>query len=163
MPGMNYLSAGKNFEIESVTDIGETAEIEDGDLEDKGLIRKVVKGEIDGVLYKDEYEGCVGCNAKVKANDDMVAECTKCGMLMKTSKCKKFLTACVVVINGDGKYYTLMLFNDILRTIIGNEETNVKLAFLSVYKLTASDSLSTRVMWHTLFSISTVTDINFIT
>ena len=81
--GINYLSAGKDSHIENVTDIGETAQLEDGDLEEKGIVRKVVEGEIDGVLYTDDYEGCISCNAKVKANDDVVAECTKCGMLMK--------------------------------------------------------------------------------
>ena len=133
--GINYLSAGKDSHIENVTDIGETAQLEDGDLEEKGIVRKVVEGEIDGVLYTDDYEGCIGCNAKVKANDDVVAECTKCGMLMKRSKCKKFLTARVVVVSSDSKHHTLMLFNNVLKTIIGNEETNVKRALLSANTL----------------------------
>ena len=133
--GVNYLSAGKDSQIENVTDIGETAELEDSDLEKKGIVCKVVEGEIDGVLYTDDYEGCIACNAKVKANDDVVAEYTKCGMLMKRSKCKKFLTACVVVVSGDSKHYMLMLFNNVLRTIIGNEEINVKRALLSEHTL----------------------------
>ena len=40
---------GEDSELVWVDDIGETAVIEDGDLEEKRIVRKVVEGEIDGV------------------------------------------------------------------------------------------------------------------
>ena len=61
--GVSYLSAGKNCEIVSVEDIGETAEIEEGDPEEEGIVRKMVEGEIDGVVYGEVYERCIGCSA----------------------------------------------------------------------------------------------------
>ena len=54
---MKYLSVGKDCEIVDVDDIGETAVVEDGDLEEKGICRKVIEGEIDGVKFADEYDG----------------------------------------------------------------------------------------------------------
>ena len=129
--GVVYLSVGKDCEILSVEDIGETAEIEESDLEEKGIVRKVVEGEIDGVMYGEEYEGCISCSAKVTGDDEVAAECTKCGMWMKRSKCKRLLTARVVVNGSDGKSHTLMMFTDALRTIICEGETNVKRALLS--------------------------------
>ena len=89
-------------------DIGETAELEEGDPEEKGIVRKVVEGEIDGVVYGEAYERCIGCSAKVTSGDEVAAECTKCGMWMKRSKCKRFLTARVIVMGSDGKKHTLM-------------------------------------------------------
>ena len=62
-------------------------------------------------------------------DDEVAAECTKCEM--KRSKCRKFLTARVVVMGGDGKTHMLMMFNDALRTIIAEGETNVKWTLLS--------------------------------
>ena len=60
-----------------VDDIGETAVIEDEAFEEKGILRKVVEDEFDGVQYSDEYDGCIVCNAKVKGEDELLAKCTK--------------------------------------------------------------------------------------
>ena len=133
--GADYLSVGKECEIMSVEDIGETANIQEGDLEEKGIVRKVVEGDIDGVVYVEDYEGCIGCTAKVTGGDEVAAECTKCGMWMKRSKCKRLMTARVVVDGSDGKRHTLMMFTDALKSIIGEGETNVRLALLSTGKL----------------------------
>ena len=91
--GVSYLSVDGDCTIESVDEIGEIVEVEEGDLQESSVVRKVVEGEIDGVLYSDEYCGCIACNGKVKSEDDMLGECTKCGMLMKLKKCKKLATA----------------------------------------------------------------------
>ena len=53
-------------------------------------------------MYCDEYAGCMGCSAKVRSEDEIAAECMKCGMVMKVSKCKKFVTACQLV-DGMGR------------------------------------------------------------
>ena len=49
----------------------------------------MIEGEIDGMAYDDEYDGCIGCSAKVKGDDKVLGECTKCSMIMKWKKCKK--------------------------------------------------------------------------
>ena len=45
-------------------DIGEMAEVQEGELQETGVVKKVVEGEIDGVVYCDEYAGCMGCSAR---------------------------------------------------------------------------------------------------
>ena len=91
--GVSYLSVGGDCAIEMMDDIGEVAEVEEGDLEKRGVVRKTVEGEIDGVLYSNEYAGRLACSAKVKSDDNLLDECTKCVMLMKISKCSKFVMA----------------------------------------------------------------------
>ena len=49
-----------------IDDIGDIANVEEGDLQETGVVRKVIEGEIDGVVYDEEYDGCIGCGAKVK-------------------------------------------------------------------------------------------------
>ena len=81
--GMNYLSVGGDCTIEDVADIGEIANVEQSDLQESGVVRKVIEGEIDGVLYSKEYCGCISCSAKVTGEDELIVECSKCGMVMK--------------------------------------------------------------------------------
>lgn len=45
-----YFFVGGDCTIESVDDTSEVTESEEGDLQESGIVRKVVKGEIDGVL-----------------------------------------------------------------------------------------------------------------
>ena len=92
--GLNFLSVAKESEMD---DIGEKAEVEDGDLAEKGIVQKVVIGEIDGVVYCDDYKACMVCNGKAKVVDEVVGECGKCGMMLKRRKCKKLTTARVTV------------------------------------------------------------------
>ena len=54
-----------------VNDIGEKAQLEEGDLQDKGIVRKVVTGDIVGVNFCDEYEVC---NGEVNTTDDDFGE-----------------------------------------------------------------------------------------
>lgn len=130
--GTNFLSVGGDCKIEDVEDIGEMAEVEEGDLQESGVVKKVIEGEIDGVVYCDEYAGCMGCSAKVRSEDEIVAECTKCGMVMKASKCKKFATARVAVGGRDGKVHTLTMFNSIISSIIkGVNEADLKRKLLA--------------------------------
>lgn len=46
------------------------------------MVWKVIEGEIGGALYA---EICTGCSAKVKSDDDTVAEYTKCGMMTRVN------------------------------------------------------------------------------
>jgi hypothetical protein len=103
-----------------VDDIGETAAVEDGDLE-KGIVRKVIKGEIDGVKFCEEYDGCIACNGKVGGDDEVVGECSKCGTMVKRTKCKKFVSARVLVADwNDNLKVHSMMFNDVIKSIVGD-------------------------------------------
>lgn len=93
--GMNYLSLGQQSQIEIIEDIGDTANIEEDDLQDRGIVKKSIEGEIDAVIYTDEYEACMTCKSKVMIEDDIIAACSKCGIVMKRSRCMslpKFLS-----------------------------------------------------------------------
>ena len=61
-----------------MTHIGETAQVEEEDLKDRGIVKKVIEGKIDDVTYYDEYKGCTTGNAKAKCEDQLTVECTKC-------------------------------------------------------------------------------------
>lgn len=51
--GDNYLSVGGDCVIEDVDDIGEVTDVEESDLQETGVMRNVIHGEIDGVLYSE--------------------------------------------------------------------------------------------------------------
>ena len=129
--GVNFLSVGGDCKIEDVDDIGEMAEVQEGELQESGVVKKVVEGEIDGVVYCDEYAGCMGCS-KIRSEDEIVAECMKCGMVMKVSKCKKFVTARVSVGGRDGKVHTPTMFNSVISSIVeGVNRANLKRKLLA--------------------------------
>ena len=99
------------------------------DLEDYGVVKKTIEGEIDAVLFVDEYEACFTCKSKVQIKDDIIAECSKCGTMMKRKRCMKSQTAKVSVISRDGKSHMVTIFNDVITDIIG-DNPNVKRALL---------------------------------
>ena len=73
---VKFLSVGANCVIESVSDIGEVAELEsDGEFEEGAcaIVKRVVVGEADGVLCAEEYLSCFSCNAKVKEVNEVVS------------------------------------------------------------------------------------------
>ena len=100
--GVNFLSVVDGCVISEADNIGETADIEEGGPEQGTVTRKVIEGEIDAVMYCEEYDGCVGCSAKVQCSDEFAVECTKRGIVMKRSKCSKHLTARLSVGGLDG-------------------------------------------------------------
>ena len=51
--GVNVVSVGGDCKIEDVDDIGEMVEVQKGELQETGVVKKVVEGEIDGVVYCD--------------------------------------------------------------------------------------------------------------
>ena len=129
---MNYLSLRQESQIECIDDIGVTAEIDSDDLQEHGIVKKVILGEIDAVINTDTYEACMNCNSKVHIQDDLLAECTKCGTLMKRSRCASSATAKISVTTTDNKRHTLTVFTDIINQIIGNNPvTDIKRALLS--------------------------------
>ena len=113
---------GKECEIACVDDIGETAEVEEGDLEEKGIVRKVVEEEIDAVTYCEEYDRCIGRGTNVESVDELLCECTKVWPMKK--KCKKSVSARVMVIDRAGKVHSLMMFDSVVKTIVGEGASN---------------------------------------
>lgn len=72
---------------------------------DREIVRQVVEGEIDGVTFffamsMKRLASCIACSVKVEGEDELLDKCTNCGLMMKKKKCRKFMTARVVV---DGK------------------------------------------------------------
>ena len=116
--GVTYLSMGGDCTIETVDEISNVAEVEEGELEESGVVRKIVEGEIVGIKSSDEYIGCFSCNAKVKTESNVLGECTKCGLLVKMEKSKRLMTAQVTVSGNDGKVYSLTMFNNVISSII---------------------------------------------
>lgn len=107
--GISYLSVGENCKITEVDNIGQVADTE---VQESG---KIV-GEIDAVVYSEEYDGC---KSKVKSDDNITGECSKCGAIMKLSKCSKFTTAQVAITAKDShKVHTLTLFHEVITNII---------------------------------------------
>ena len=120
---------GANCIIEEISDIGEVADI-DSDCKEGAIMKRVVVGEIDGVLSAEEYPSCIGCNAKVKVVNVVVGECMKCGMVLKM-KCKKMVMAKVVVSGEDGKSNVLTMFNEtVLKMIEGVDGKDLAMKLL---------------------------------
>ena len=61
------------------------------------------------------------CKCKVTSTDGVVAECTKCGTVMKNSKCKMCRTAKVSVTATSGQTHSSTLFNDVIEKIIDED------------------------------------------
>ena len=109
--GSSYLSVGESCKITEVENIGQIADTE---ITESG---KTVEGEIDVVMYSEEYYGCLICKAKVNSDDNITGQCSKCGALMKLSKCSKYATA-QVKIDAKDKVHTLTLFHGAIMSII---------------------------------------------
>ena len=113
---MKFLSVGANHYcvINSVSDIKEVAEMEsDSEFEEGAIVKRVVVGEVDGVLCAEEYLSCFSCNAKVKEVNEVVGECMKCRSIVK-------VMAKVVVGGDDGKQCVVTMFNDNVLKMIKN-------------------------------------------
>ena len=85
--GSKYLSLSEKSYIEEITDIGDV--VDEGATMGEGSIKIVKKGEIVGVMNIEVHNSCRVCKAKVMAVNDMMGECSKCGMKVKMNKCSK--------------------------------------------------------------------------
>ena len=63
--------------------------LESGDVE-RVSIPRIVEGEIVAVRCIT-YLGCTVCKVKVQSVDGTVAECGKCGLMVKMSACRNFI------------------------------------------------------------------------
>ena len=117
--GVRYLSVGRDCKVEKSDEIGDVVEQESGEEEqESGAVGQVVEGEIDGVVLCDECSSCMSCKAKTRSINDVVSECSNCGLLMKSAKCTKSVMAKVVVSGKDGKEHTLTMFDEVVRKVI---------------------------------------------
>ena len=131
---MNYLSLTPGSSIEDLDDIGATADVESEDLGERGIVKKVIEGEIGAV---DEYEACIGCKSKVQvdAEDAIAVECTRCGVMMRRSHCLKSITAKISVTGSDNTTTNLTVFNKQIQEITGHTTGDVKMLLLSSPKV----------------------------
>ena len=100
--GTTYLSVGENCNVSKVDDIGQVADVEV--TETKSLKVKLM-------LSHTARNTMVVLSVKPRSSDNYITgTCSKCGALMKLTKCIKYATAQVVVTAKD-KVYTFTLFN----------------------------------------------------
>lgn len=64
--------------------------ITDDVVEDKGGVI-VVKGAIIGILGCEEYKSCRSCKSEVVDVNEVVGECSKCGIKVRLGMCAKSL------------------------------------------------------------------------
>ena len=79
-------------------------------------------GLIEAVEYYEEYVGCFGCNTKVNSNDDVVGECSRCGMVMQTRRGVKRMATRVIIFSEDSEACTVKLFNDVILEVVQGVE-----------------------------------------
>ena len=96
-----------------------------------------MSGEISAVISTAEYFSCKFCHSKVELEEDgVVAECTKCGAMMKVSSCKEMKSAKFVVKDpSSSREMTLSVFEPVLsRIVAGVSGRNLSLKLLSAPK-----------------------------
>lgn len=135
--GTKYLCyTAKSTKEETVKDLEEVNEefVGGEDSEDMG---RSMSGEISAVISTAEYFSCKFCHCKVELEEDgVVAECTKCGAMMKVSSCKEMKSAKFVVKDpSSSREMTLSVFEPVLsRIVAGVSGRNLSLKLLSAPK-----------------------------
>ena len=135
--GTKYLCYTANStKEETVKDLEEVNEefVGGEDSEDMG---RSMSGEVSAVTSTAEYFSCKFCHSKVELEEDgVVAECTKCGAMMKVSSCKKMKPAKFVMKDqSSSREMTLSVFEPVLSCIVaGVSGRNLSLKLLSAPK-----------------------------
>ncbi len=114
--GAKYVSLSENSSIQPVTDIGEVNEDVDFGEETFGV--RVFDAEVVGVISCDNYNSCASCKAKVVKKSEVMGECTKCGMMVKMSRCKQSAAAKLVLEDNSGKVHKVTAFTDVVEDIV---------------------------------------------
>ena len=83
---------------------------------------KIVKGEIVGVMNIEVYNSCRVCKAKVMAVNDMMGECSKCGMKIKMNRCDKSKVARFMIEDSQQRVYEVSAFQDVIEVIIQDSD-----------------------------------------
>ena len=134
--GTKYLCYTANStKEETVKDLEEVNEefVGGEDSEDMG---RSMSGEVSAVTSTAEYFSCKFCHSKVELEEGVVAECTKCGAMMKVSSCKKMKPAKFVMKDqSSSREMTLSVFEPVLSCIVaGVSGRNLSLKLLSAPK-----------------------------
>ena len=115
--GVKYFSTASETEFTVIDDLGDVrGELDDGNV--------TFIGEVVGVESFTEFIGCVTCNAKVSELNDIVGQCSKCGMKQKLSRCKKSRAASVVLEDGDKRKCSVLMFSKIIDLLIDDVGEN---------------------------------------
>ena len=134
--GTKYLCYTTNStKEETVKDLEEVNEefVGGEDSEDMG---RSMSGEVSAVTSTAEYFSCKFCHSKVELEEGVVAECTKCGAMMKVSSCEKMKPAKFVMKDqSSNREMTLSVFEPVLSCIVaGVSGRNLSLKLLSAPK-----------------------------
>ena len=115
--GNKYLSYARTSSKVVVAELEEVNEDEvvGEESEDWG---HVVSGEISTVISTAEYLSCKVRRSKALSEDGLIAECTKCSCVMKTSCCGQSKSAKFVVMEESGQETTLSVFEPVLSCIV---------------------------------------------
>ena len=62
--------------------------------------------------------------------DKLLCECTKCGLMMKKKRCKKAVNAQVIVTDGTGKVHSMVMFDSVVKTVIGEDVSDFRRALV---------------------------------
>lgn len=131
--GMKYLCyTAKSEKEEAVKDLDVNEELVGG--EDSEDVGRSISGEVTAVISTAEYYSCKFCCSKVELEEDgVVGECTKCGAVLKVSRCNKMKSAKFVVEDPSSKReMTLSAFEPVLsRIVTGVSGRNLCLKLLS--------------------------------
>lgn len=134
--GKKYLSIPReNFEVVSIDDIGCVEECESED-EEK---REMKGGVVVGVKFFDVYSGCYACKGKVQPMSDVLAECTRCGMTQRLSRCNELASA-KVDIETQGVIKSLSVFSPRIEEICQGEGSKLALLSSEPFDLTYSEN-----------------------
>ena len=76
----------------------------------------------------------VACLARSR-REDVVSECSKCGLLMKSAKCTKSVMAKVVVSGEDAKEHTLTMFDEVVRKVIDGASGGLAMKLLEAHPM----------------------------
>ena len=113
-----YLSLSDKSSVSEAEDIGE---VTDCNITDH-LDGKVVIGEIIGVLSYENYSSCITCNGKVVQISQIISQCIKCGLKVKSSRCVECTVARLMIQDKEGNEYRVTAYNDVIEAIINNAD-----------------------------------------
>ena len=140
-----YLSLPKGATIIECADLGDVAE---DDLAEDFVT--VIDAEVVGVLTLGSYPACIAqaCKSKVTPTSGKLGCCSKCEMMQHIERCKKQLSAKVVIADG-ANYLTLNVFGTNVIDIAQQEDVdaNVLLSAPS-FTMTYENNVITSITRH---------------
>ncbi len=105
--------------VPEIAELGEVADMDSDKADENVQEVGAVSGEIVGVASLSEYESCINCSgAKISGINETLAECSKCGTLMKREICPKRSVARVILNMGSNtEQLQVTLFDEVVSKI----------------------------------------------